>query len=83
MEIFINIILASHYFSHLGRINLFPVDANARPFPQMDAFDFVIPLSLDALQESTSTRQYVVYNISTSKEIPKKIQGEVVLGYKY
>ncbi|ROT63466.1 hypothetical protein C7M84_018678 [Penaeus vannamei] len=40
----------------------------------MDAFDFVIPLSLDALQESTSTRQYVVYNISTSKEIPKKIQ---------
>ncbi|XP_047488430.1 condensin complex subunit 1-like isoform X2 [Penaeus chinensis] len=40
----------------------------------MDTFDFVIPLSLDALQESTSTRQYVVYNISTSKEIPKKIQ---------
>ncbi|XP_042876759.1 condensin complex subunit 1-like [Penaeus japonicus] len=47
----------------------------------METFDFVIPLSLDALQESTSTRQYVVYNISTSKEIPKKIQ-EAQVGFR-
>nr|XP_045604996.1 condensin complex subunit 1-like [Procambarus clarkii] len=45
----------------------------------MESFDFVIPLSLDALQESTSTRQYVVTNISISREIPKKIQEAHVL----
>nr|XP_053639720.1 condensin complex subunit 1-like [Cherax quadricarinatus] len=45
----------------------------------MESFDFVIPLSLDALQESTSTRQYVVTNISVSREIPKKIQEAVVM----
>ncbi|XP_064081670.1 condensin complex subunit 1-like [Macrobrachium nipponense] len=39
----------------------------------MESFDFVIPLSLDALQEASSTRQYAVTNISSSKELPKKI----------
>ncbi|XP_018015695.1 condensin complex subunit 1 isoform X2 [Hyalella azteca] len=37
-------------------------------------YEFVIPLSLDALQEASSTRQYVVSNISTANEIPKKLQ---------
>ncbi|KAK7066921.1 Ncapd2p [Halocaridina rubra] len=40
----------------------------------MASFNFVIPLSLHALQEATSTRQYAVSNISTVREIPNKIQ---------
>lgn len=39
--------------------------------------EFVIPISLDALQEAPSTRQYAVTNISSVREIPKKIEGAV------
>ncbi|KAG7154190.1 Condensin complex subunit 1-like [Homarus americanus] len=45
----------------------------------MELFDFVIPLSLDSLQEATSTKQYVVTNISIGREVPKKIQEAHVL----
>ena len=38
-------------------------------------FEFVIPLSLEALQEATSTRQYAVSHVSTCSEMPKKLQG--------
>ncbi|KAF2368286.1 Condensin complex subunit 1 C-terminal [Trinorchestia longiramus] len=37
-------------------------------------FEFIIPLTLDALQEAPSTRQYAVSNISSVKELPKKLQ---------
>ena len=40
-------------------------------------FEFVIPLSIDALQESNSSKQYAVSNVSTIKEIPLRIQGIV------
>ncbi|XP_076036312.1 CAP-D2 condensin subunit [Oratosquilla oratoria] len=40
----------------------------------MNQFEFVIPLSLDALQECSSTRQYIVTNINSAKELPKKVQ---------
>ncbi|CAL4065931.1 unnamed protein product, partial [Meganyctiphanes norvegica] len=40
----------------------------------MGDFDFLIPLSLDALREAQSTRQYAVNDVYTASEIPKKIQ---------
>ncbi|XP_068224486.1 condensin complex subunit 1 [Palaemon carinicauda] len=39
----------------------------------MESFDFVIPLSLDALQEASSTRQYAVTYVTSSRELPKKV----------
>ncbi|KAB7497283.1 hypothetical protein Anas_08861, partial [Armadillidium nasatum] len=37
-------------------------------------FDFVIPISLEGLQESSSARQYAVAHISSSKEIPQRLR---------
>ncbi|KAK4295273.1 hypothetical protein Pmani_032152 [Petrolisthes manimaculis] len=45
------------------------------------SFEFIIPLSLDALQEASSTRHYVVTNISIAQEIPARIQ-ETVTAFK-
>lgn len=38
--------------------------------------EFIIPLTLDALQEVSTTREYAVTNISSSQEIPRRLQGE-------
>ena len=42
----------------------------------MADFDFVIPLSLQMLEESNSSKQYVVTNVFTANEVAKKIKGE-------
>lgn len=43
-------------------------------------FDFVIPLSIDGLQEASSSRQYSVAYVSTIREIPERLQGKIFLG---
>lgn len=42
----------------------------------MADFKFVIPLSLQMLEESDSSRQYVVTNVFTAWEINNNMKGE-------
>lgn len=42
----------------------------------MADFDFVIPLSLRALEEPTSNEQYVVTEVLTAWEVASKIKGK-------
>lgn len=47
-------------------------------------FDFVIPLSIDGLQESSSPNQYSVSNVSPAKEIPQGVKGKIIVSpFKY
>lgn len=43
---------------------------------QMADFDFVIPLSLRALEDATSNNQYVVTNVLTAWEVKSKMKGK-------
>ena len=49
----------------------------------MSSFDFIIPLSFDALQEATSTRQYVVTNILIIQEVSRKFSGNLPTHFYY
>ena len=42
----------------------------------MATFEFVIPLTIDALKEAFSQKQYAVTHIFSSKEIPSKLSGK-------
>ena len=42
-------------------------------------FNFVIPVNLESLKQATSTHHYAVSYVSSTKEIPRRLIGELLI----